>query len=324
MTDLDDLASSPFRPRPTIGMVPVAIVFAIVLPLPFFIGGYFLPFATEVLIFAIFAMSLDILLGYTGLMSFGHAAFFGLSAYTVIILGANYNVNLWLGFIAGIVAATTGAVAIGFFCVRVKGIPFLMLTMAFSQLIYSSAVKWRDLTGGSDGIGGVSRPSLFSWSLYNSNVMYTVVLAFFLATFFALRRLVESPLGRSFIGIRENETRMRAMGCPTQRYKLLSFVISGAFAGLAGSLYALFNSFISPDAVHWSMSGDVLLMVTLGGVGSLVGPVIGAAAFLGLKYFISSTTQHWLLVIGTVFIICVLLFPRGIYGAVQSLGRRTK
>jgi branched-chain amino acid transport system permease protein len=114
---------------------------------------------------------------------------------------------------------------------------------------------------------------------------------------------------------------MRAMGCPTQHYKLLSFVISGAIAGLAGGLYALFNSFISPDAVHWGMSGDVLVMVTLGGVGSLVGPVIGAAAFLGLKYFISSTLQHWPLVIGLVFIVCVLFFPRGIYGALQSIAR---
>jgi branched-chain amino acid transport system permease protein len=154
--------------------------------------------------------------------------------------------------------------------------------------------------------------------------MYAVVLAFFLVTFFSLRRLVASPLGRSFIGIRENEMRMRAMGCPTQRYKLLSFIISGAIAGLAGSLYALFNTFISPDAVHWAMSGDVLLMVTLGGVGSLLGPVIGALAFLGLKYFISSTTQHWLLIVGSIFIICVLFFPRGIYGALEPLLRRMR
>lgn len=322
MTGLD-FVRSPIRVRSTVSIVSIFIAVAALL-LPFIFGGYFLYFATEVLIFAIFAMSLDILLGYTGLMSFGHAAFFGVSAYAVIILGADYGVSLWLGFIAGIVTAVIAAAAIGFFCVRVKGIPFLMLTMAFSQLIYSAALKWRDFTGGSDGIGGVSRPNLFSWSLYNSNVMYVVALGFFLATFFALKRLVDSPLGRSFIGIRENEMRMRAIGCPTQQYKLLSFIISGAFAGLAGGLYALFNSFISPDAVHWAMSGDVLLMVTLGGVGSLVGPVLGAAAFLGLKYFISSTTQHWLLIIGIIFITCVLFFPRGIYGAVESLEQKLK
>ena len=199
-----DQARTAFRARSTIGTISIALA-AVALLLPFFVGGYFLNFATEVLIFAIFAMSLDILLGYTGLMSFGHAAFFGLSAYAVIILGANYGVSLWLGFVAGIVTALIGAAAIGFFCVRVRGIPFLMLTMAFSQLIYSVALKWRDFTGGSDGIGGVTRPSLLSWSLYDSNVMYGVVLVFFLAAFFALSRLVDSPLGRSFIGIRETK-----------------------------------------------------------------------------------------------------------------------
>jgi branched-chain amino acid transport system permease protein len=199
-----------------------------------------------------------------------------------------------------------------------------MLTMAFSQLIYSAAVKWRDITGGSDGMGGVARPTLFSMSLDDSSLMYGVVLIFFLATFFGLRRLVDSPLGRSFIGIRENEMRMRAMGCPTMQYKLLSFVISGGVAGLAGGLYAMFNTFISPDTAHWAISGDVLLMVTLGGVGSLIGPVIGSAAFLGLKYFISSTTQHWLLIVGAIFIVCVMFFPRGIYGALQRFVRSTK
>jgi branched-chain amino acid transport system permease protein len=310
-------------PPPLQSSKPLAIAIAmgcVLLALvPLFGGSYFLSFATEVLIFAIFAMSLDILLGYTGLMSFGHAAFFGLGAYTVVLLGAKYGLSLWLGLFAGIAVAAIGAVVIGFFCVRVKGIPFLMLTMAFAQLIYSVAVKWRDFTGGSDGVGGVVRPSLLSFSLDSPELMYLLILAFFVATYFALRRLVDSPLGKSFVGIRENEMRMRAMGYPTVKYKLLSFVISGAVAGMAGGLYAFFNEYISPDAVYWSASGDVLVMVTLGGAGSLVGPVIGVITFLGLKYFVSSTTQHWTLIIGIIFIFSVMYFPYGIYGAIRSL-----
>jgi len=310
-------------PPPLQSSKPLAIAIAmgcVLLALvPLFSGSYFLSFATEVLIFAIFAMSLDILLGYTGLMSFGHAAFFGLGAYTVVLLGAKYGLSLWLGLFAGIAVAAIGAVVIGVFCVRVKGIPFLMLTMAFAQLIYSVAVKWRDFTGGSDGVGGVVRPSLLSFSLDSPELMYLLILAFFVATYFALRRLVDSPLGKSFVGIRENEMRMRAMGYPTVKYKLLSFVISGAVAGMAGGLYAFFNEYISPDAVYWSASGDVLVMVTLGGAGSLVGPVIGVITFLGLKYFVSSTTQHWTLIIGIIFIFSVMYFPHGIYGAIRSL-----
>jgi branched-chain amino acid transport system permease protein len=310
-------------PPPLQSSKPLAIAIAmgcVLLALvPLCGGSYFLSFATEVLIFAIFAMSLDILLGYTGLMSFGHAAFFGLGAYTVVLLGAKYGLSLWLGLFAGIAVAAIGAVVIGFFCVRVKGIPFLMLTMAFAQLIYSVAVKWRDFTGGSDGVGGVVRPSLLSFSLDSPELMYLLILAFFVATYFALRRLVDSPLGKSFVGIRENEMRMRAMGYPTVKYKLLSFVISGAVAGMAGGLYAFFNEYISPDAVYWSASGDVLVMVTLGGAGSLVGPVIGVITFLGLKYFVSSTTQHWTLIIGIIFIFSVMYFPHGIYGAIRSL-----
>jgi branched-chain amino acid transport system permease protein len=316
---MNALALPPPLQRSKLVAIAIAMGCVLLALVPLFSGNYFLSFATEVLIFAIFAMSLDILLGYTGLMSFGHAAFFGLGAYTVVLLGAKYGLSLWLGLLAGIAVAAIGAVVIGFFCVRVKGIPFLMLTMAFAQLIYSVAVKWRDFTGGSDGVGGVVRPSLLSFSLDSPELMYLLILAFFVATYFLLRHLVDSPLGKSFVGIRENEMRMRAMGYPTVKYKLLSFVVSGAVAGMAGGLYAFFNEYISPDAVHWSASGDVLVMVTLGGAGTLVGPILGVITFLGLKYFVSSTTQHWTLIIGIIFIFSVTYFPHGIYGAIRSL-----
>ena len=292
---------------------------------PLLVDDYPRALVSEIYIFAIFAMSLDLLVGYTGLLSLGHAAFFGLGAYVVVILAATFDVNAWIGILAGLGVAAAGAAVIGFFCVRASGVTLLMLTLAFSQLIYSVALKWRDVTGGSDGIGVPDKPGFFGFDLNDSLPMYYMTLIFFLICYWALRRLVRSPLGHSFVGIRENEPRMRAIGYPTGRYKLLAFTIGGTVAGLAGGLYAIFNGFISPDAVQFSASGDVLIMVMLGGAGTLVGPAIGAGVFLLLKNLVSSYSGHWMLIIGTVFILCVLYVPGGIWGTLRTirLERRT-
>ncbi len=194
-----------------------------------------------------------------------------------------------------------------------------MLTMAFSQLLFSAAIKWRDVTGGTDGLGGLHKPSLFGQSLEQRDVIFYVAAAFFVAVFWGLRRLVAAPLGSVFIGIRENEARMRALSYDVQRYKLISFVIAGAIAGLAGGIYALFNGFISSDALHWSVSGDVIIMVILGGTGTIVGPVIGAALFLLMKNVISTYTDYWMLIIGVTFIACVLFLRQGVWGLVRQL-----
>ena len=278
-------------------------------------GNYVLGLVAEVLIFAIFAMSLDLLIGYTGMISFGHAAFFGLSAYAVVTLGVHLGVNGWIGMLAGVVLSALGALIIGFFCIRVTGIPFLMLTMAFSQLLFSVSVKWRDVTGGTDGIGGFQRPDLFGWSLDERMVLYYVTAAGFLFAFWFLRKLIASPLGSIFIGIRENELRMRTIGYPVQRYKLIAFVIGGAVAGLGGALYAFFNGFVSSDILHWALSGDAIVMVILGGTGTIVGPVIGAAVFLLLKNFVSSHHEYWMMWVGIAFILCVMFLREGIWGA---------
>ena len=236
---------------------------------PFLVTDYPRALVAEIYIFAIFAMSLDLLLGFTGLMSLGHAAFFGLGAYAVAILGALFGMNAWLGLLAGVVVAAGGAALIGFFCVRTSGIPFLMLTLAFSQLVFSVALKWRDVTGGSDGMAIAEKPALLGFDLSDSLAMYFMTLAFLLLSYWGLRRLLNAPLGHVFVGIRENEPRMLAIGYPTRAYKLLSFTIAGGFAGLAGGLYAIFNSFISPDAIYWTASGDILIMTMLGGAGTL-------------------------------------------------------
>jgi branched-chain amino acid transport system permease protein len=277
-------------------------------------GSYATGLAGEVLVFAIFAMSLDLLIGYTGLLSFGHAAFFGASAYTVVILGVHLGLSGWIGFVAGIVVSALLAAVIGFFSIRVSGIPFLMLTMAFAQLLMSVSIKWRSVTGGTDGLSGFRRPSLFGLSLDERHVQFYVVAAGFVIVLWFLRRLIASPLGSIFIGIRENEQRMRAAGYPVQRFKLVAFTMAGAIAGVGGGLYALQNAFVSSDILHWSLSGDAIIMVILGGAGTIVGPAIGSAMFLLLKNVVSSHTEYWLLWVGIIFIVCVMFLRQGVWG----------
>jgi branched-chain amino acid transport system permease protein len=295
------------------------LVLLALLVLPFLMTDYPRALVSEIYIFAIFAMSLDLLLGFTGLMSLGHAAFFGLGAYAVAVLGVQFGINAWLGVVAGVAIAGCGAALIGFFCVRTAGIPFLMLTLAFSQLVFSVALKWRDVTGGSDGIAVAEKPSFFGFDLSNSLVMYFMALSFFALAYWGLRRLLNAPLGHAFVGIRENEQRMTAIGYPTRAYKLVSFTIAGAIAGLAGGLYAIFNGFISADAVYWTASGDILIMTMLGGAGTLIGPAVGAALVLLMKNVVSSYSEHWLAIIGVTFICCVMFFPGGLWGALRTL-----
>src|ERR1700675_423740 len=299
------------------------LVLLALLALPFLMTDYPRALIAEIFIFAIFAMSLDLLLGFTGLMSLGHAAFFGLGAYAVAVLGTQFGVNAWLGVAAGIVVAGCGAALIGFFCVRTGGIPFLMLTLAFSQLVFSVALKWRDVTGGSDGIAIAERPGFLGYDLSHSLVMYFMALSFFSLTYWGLRRPLNAPLGPALVGIRENEQRMMAIGYPTRAYKLISFTIAGAFAGLAGGLYAIFNGFISADAVYWTASGDILIMTMLGGAGTLIGPAVGPAIFLLMKNVVSSYSDHWLAIIGVTFICCVMFFPGGLWGALRTLQWRS-
>lgn len=281
-------------------------------------GSYVTGLAAEILIFAIFAMSLDLLIGYTGLLSFGHAAFFGVAAYTAVILGVHLGWSGWIGFVAGVAMSALAALVIGFFSIRVSGIPFLMLTMAFSQLLMAISVKWRAVTGGTDGLAGFKRPAFFGLSLDDRTVQFYVIAVGFVLVLFFLRRLIASPLGSIFIGIKENEQRMLAAGYPVQRFKLISFTLAGALAGIGGGLYALHNAYVSSDILHWSLSGDAIIMVILGGTGTIIGPIIGAAAFLLLKNVVSSHTDYWLLCVGTIFILCVVFLPQGIWGFLRA------
>jgi len=293
-----------------------ALVLAAIVP-SLFAGPYALGLITETLIFAVAAMSLDLLMGYGGLVSFGHAAYFGLGAYGTVLIAVKLGFSAWVSALCGIAISTAAAGAIGYFCVRMTGVAFLMLTLAFAQLVFSVAVKWRAI-GGSDGMGGLAKPEFFKLSLGDPLTMYLFTLGVFAVVFVAMRRVVASQFGHALVGMRENETRMRAMGYPTQRIRWLAFVVAGFFAGVSGALYAFFNGFISPDALSWGMSGMLLLMVVFGGAGSLAGPAIGAAGFLLMKNFVSSHTQHWLLVVGVIFVACVMFFRQGVWGMLRS------
>lgn len=293
-----------------------AATLAALLP-PFLLGGYGLDVITEIMIFAIAAISLDLLLGYGGLVSFGHAAFFGLGAYATVLLNVSLGWNPWASAAGAIVVSCVASTLIGAFCIRLSGVGFFMMTLAFSQLLHSGAVKWRWLTGGSDGIGGLMRPTLFGFDLSNATVMYVFALACLVLAFLLSRMVVKSQFGRALVGMRESEVRIAALGYAPAPMKLIIFVIAGTIGGLSGAIYALFNGFVSPDSLSWGVSGMLLLMVVLGGKGTLVGPIIGAAIFLLMKNFVSSHTEHWLLIVGGAFIVCVMFFPEGVYGLTQ-------
>lgn len=304
---------------PRARVLTVAGCLAGMVALPLVLGSYGLGLVSEIYIFGILTLSLDLLIGYTGLVSFGHAAFFALGAYVPIILNVQFNTAPLLGVLAGTVAAAGMAAAIGFFCVRASGIAFIMLTMAFSQLLFSVALRWRDVTGGSDGIGGIAAPRIAGWTLTGAVPLYYTAALALAAAFWFVRRIVGSALGHTLVGIRENEARMQAIGYPVRLYKLAAFTIGGGLAGFAGSVYALFNGFISPDALSFGASGDLMIMVVLGGMGTTLGPIVGAAFFLLAKNVISSLSEHWMLIIGVLFVICVLFFREGVYGRLSTL-----
>ncbi len=302
-------------------MLALLLIFPFVTP-----SGYSLTVLTEILVFGVFAMSLDLLLGYTGLPSFGHAAFFGLGAYGTAILSAKLGVeNLGITLLVTLGLSVTAALIIGWLAIRTAGVYFLMLTLAFAQMIFAAAQKWTWLTGGSNGLPGVHKPQVLipTLTVNDPKAFYLLILAFFALSFFCLHRLVNSPFGRSLIGIRENEVRMRAMGYNIKAYKLAAFVIGAAFGGISGLMYAYYNNFVSPSDVYWTASGTVLLMVLVGGAGTLVGPVLGAAFFLLLQNALSSMTERWPIVLGAIFIIFIMFVRNGIVGVWWQLrGRR--
>jgi branched-chain amino acid transport system permease protein len=296
---------------------------------------YYTFLANDVVIWALFATSLNLLVGYTGLVSFGHAAYFGIGAYTTGILMKKVGLTFLLAFpAAGLVAGTVAAL-FGFFCVRLTRIYFAMLTLAFAQIVWAICFKWNEVTGGEQGMPEIPYPS-FDWvervavwvplvgGYRSSEYFYFLSLVLVAGALWTLRRIVGSPFGRMLTTIRENPERAEFIGVNVRRYELAAFVLAGAFAGLAGGLFGIFNRGVFPDFAYWTKSSEVLIMTLLGGMGTFAGPSIGALVLLWLNQQIVSYTEYWPLILGTILVVLLFGFPGGIAGAVQGLWQWTR
>lgn len=275
--------------------------------------------AINVMILGLYAVGFNVMFGYAGALSFGHAAFLGMGAYGCGIAFAKFGIH-WLPSIAiGVVVATVLALVIGYLAIRTRGIYFAMVTLALSQLVYYAVFQARELTGGDDGLRGVnlSKINLLGWELnfLNPVVRYYVIAVFVLFALWVLSRVLSSPFGAVLEGQRENEQRARASGYNISRVRLIAFTLSGSICGLAGALYALHLSIVPIETLHYTMSGLAVMMAILGGMGTFFGPFIGAAAILLIEDLVSLWTVHWQLFVGAIFIIFVLFFPKGIWGS---------
>ncbi|HEX5767252.1 MAG TPA: branched-chain amino acid ABC transporter permease [Burkholderiales bacterium] len=281
---------------------------------------FYTSFATRILIYAMAAASLNLVLGYGGMVSFGHAAFFGAGAYIVGILAAEGVTSLWLAWPLAIAVAALAAAAIGAVSLRTRGVYFIMITLAFAQMMYYVFVSLKAY-GGDDGLSLPGRSTGLGVSLSNDVLWYYLVLAELAGVLYLLHRLVHSRFGRVIEAIRENETRATAVGYPVYRYKLVCFVISGAIAGLAGALIANQTSYVGPALLHWVQSGTLMIMVILGGVGRFWGGPVGAGVLLALEELFSGSpllgaySLHWQLPVGVILLAVVLFAPQGIAGA---------
>ena len=275
--------------------------------------------ATEIWIFAIFGLGLNLLLGYTGLLSFGQSTFFGSAAYVAGWLLKHYAINVFLALGVGVAVGAVSALLVGYLCVQRSGLYFIMLTFALNQLFYFSAYQWTSVTGGEDGMAGIPRPALLGIDFRDPLNYYIFVSVLFLISLWLMKRIVESPLGRILQAIRENEVRAEAVGYNVPRFKLLAFVIGGAFSGLAGVLYAMLFGITPLEAISFVFSGNVVFATLIGGSGSLYGPIIGAFVFIWLSESVSVLWARWPLLLGLAFVIVVLFFRGGVVEAWNRL-----
>jgi branched-chain amino acid transport system permease protein len=296
------------------------VVVAMLAASPIVLPEFWQRFTTEILIWGLFAMSSDLLIGYTGMVSFGHSAFFGLGMYgAAAALLIVKPPNLWLAMLAGLVAAAVVAMFVAYFSTRLREIYFSIATFVFSQIFYVIIFTWTDVTGGENGLTfrqppfGI--PGIFSIP-FTRNGLHWFVLGVVVVSYLALRRITQSPFGMVLQSIRENEPRTRAIGYHVEHYKIVSVMLSGLFAGLAGVLYAIQNKFAAPDFVLFIISGEAVIFNVMGGIGTLVGPVAGAAFFLLMKEVFSRVFyEYYLIPVGVIFTLMVMFVPQGLLGA---------
>lgn len=279
---------------------------------------FYVSMATEIMIFSMAVMSLNLLIGYTGLMSFGHAAFFASGAYTAGVIANNFTTEVWVLLICGVGFSCLLAVPVGLLSIRLPGFYFLMITFAFAQMIYAVIYRWKWL-GASDGL--TIRPASLFGSPLSTNTPYILTVICFVAVFLFIRALTIAPFGRVLVGIRENTRRMRALGYDVRSYKLAAFTISAGIAGLAGALNSQWSLFASPESAHWAQSAAFFVMVLIGGAGTSAGPILGAAIYLTIQLWLSSYTQYWSLLLGVLFILLITAARDGVYGLGSKLSR---
>ncbi len=301
-----------------------AVVWALLLTLPWWmerVGGY-TELGSRVVVLGLAAMSLNFLLGYTGVLSFGHAAYFGLGSYGAAMTLRYLLPSTAVALLVGVVVAAIAAAIIGALIVRLRGVYFAMVTIAFGQVFYFVAFRWNRVTGGDDGLTGWHREPIHLGAttldiLGDDRAFYYFALALFAICVGIMSAVLRSPFGRTLLAIRENERRARFLGIPVGQHVWLSFVISCLFTGVAGALFALLNNFTDPRALRWDLSGNFVIMAVLGGMRSFWGPLLGAAVFVVLQDFISTRTENWMSFVGIIFVLVVLFFPRGVLGLVR-------
>ena len=303
--------------RSALGFVLILVIFG---ALPLVVSSYQMSIANEILIFALLAMSIDVLAGYAGRTSLGHGALFGISTYVVIYWTSVYGGSAWVGCALGIVAATLLACVFAAFAVRVSGVYFLLLTLALGMIVWGVCLRWTSVTGGENGIRGIGRPELIA----SPAAFYYATLGVVLLMTFLIWRFVRSPFGLTLRGIRDSESRMRSLGYGTAVHMFVAFTITGFFAGVAGALYALLNNFVRRSPVQLSPSVAGLLMAIIGGIGTLFGFFIGAAAIILLENFVSEYTARWQMVLGFMFIGTMIFAPEGILGTLRWLTGRKR
>lgn len=307
-------------------LITALVLFVALLGAPFVLSIYWVIILTEILTMSLFAMSFNLLFGYTGLLSFGQAGFFGAGAYFAVLTLIHGPASLWAALVAGFLGAAVLALVIGWLCVRRDEIYFAILTLGFGMMLFTIAHNWRSVTGGSDGLGNFTLPALglFGWSIsmFNPKHFYFLVLFIVAVGVLVLFRVVRSPFGLLLRGTRENAMRVSFVGANVRSVRLFAFVTAGALAGVAGALFAFFNRIASPEMLHWAFSGKAVLMTILGGSGVFLGPAAGAGIFFVLEHYITAYTSNWMIILGAILVVLVLLFPKGVLGSVLEFRRK--
>ena len=295
-------------------VIAAIAVLAVVAALPLVLSNYQVGLATEMLIFGMLAMSIDILAGFAGRTSLGHGAIFGVSGYVVVYASAQVGLSPAVAFVLGVMAATIVAVIFGTIAVRTSGVYFLLLTLALGMIVWGICLRWTQVTGGENGLRGDVRPAF----LVSHRAFYWAVLVAATLVSYAMWRFVRSPFGLTLLGIRDSESRMGSLGYNVSLHLFIGFAVSGFFAGVAGALYAMFNNFVSPSTVALAQSVEGVLMMIAGGVGTLFGGFVGAAAIITLENAISAYTERWQTVLGVTFILIMIFAPEGIIGTLRA------